>query len=630
MRIQRPFSALCRYTVAHKTLQTTRIHRNIFHGAKFSALAAHSSDNNAFSSPRLRCLSTEAAASIDNVEEDWPRFEDKDNLHPRSKKALKNLGLTTMTEIQAKTFDAAASGQDVLARARTGTGKTMAFLLPSLERILENPIPGQVNMLILCPTRELASQIAEQTRQLTSAHSGISYQVMFGGASRRRDVERLENKVPTILVATPGRIQDHFDNTYVGDRRFSTLFHRTQLLVLDEMDRLLDMGFRGAVEQIISYLPLQRQTLLFSATLPPGVRHLVERNMNKDFVTVDCIHDSDPATHTNELVQQSHVIVPNDKLVLAKIGILLRIMQDPNAKMICFFPTTKMTKYYAELFNQGLGRTVMELHSGKSQSYRTSASNRFRELKRGVLFTSDVSARGVDYKDVSHVVQVGMADSRETYIHRLGRTARAGKKGHGILILSDIEKGFLRQLQGLDVGVDEEMQQVVDSPPSDEVSEKLEPVLESIRNGQNKSLVKSAQASYRGMIGYYRGHLKRIGVKSPEKLVSFVNDYSKQTGVSKIPALSAKAARSMGVYGISGLNYAPEGKGGGNAPRNGRGSASKKKRSGKKRSGGGARRESESDWLGPSSHAGNKDWSPWSDNRSDDEWFHTTNSRKKR
>jgi ATP-dependent RNA helicase MSS116 len=555
-----------------------------------------------------RCLSTE---TIPVVEEDFPRFEDKDNLHHLSKKAMQNMGLTTMTEIQAKTFDDAASGKDVLARARTGTGKTMAFLLPALERILENPIEGQVNMLILCPTRELASQIAEQTRQLISTHPGISYQVMFGGASRTRDVERLEYRVPTILVATPGRIQDHFDNTYVRDKRFSTLFHQTQILVLDEMDRLLDMGFRSAVEQIITYLPLQRQTLLFSATLPPGVKHLIERNMRKDFVMVDCIHDSDPTTHTNELVKQSHVVVPQDKLVMAKVAIFLDILQDPNAKMIVFFPTTKMVNYFAELFNHGLGRSVMELHSGKSQAYRTSASNRFRELKRGVLFTSDVSARGVDYKDVSHVVQVGMADSRETYIHRLGRTARAGKKGHGILILSEIEQGFLRMLNGLDIPVDEEMQALVNNPPSDAVVKELEPVLESIRTGRNPSLVKSAQGAYRGMMGYYRGQLKRIGVQSPEQLVQFINSYSIQTGLSKVPEVSAKSAQTLGLYGVSGLTYAPEGTQRGPARQGGAFSFQKKRSSSKKRSAKPGNRAPENDWLGQSSSGGGKDWTPW-------------------
>ena len=613
--IQKPFLALCYSTLARNTVKIRSIHHGRFrfpthHHSLATAstalfqpripqvpryLTADQADAAPFT-PR-RCLSTEAA-----VEDTWPRFEDKDNLHRLSKKALAKMGISKMTEIQAKTFDHAASGMDVMARARTGTGKTLAFLLPALERILENPTEGQVNMLVLCPTRELASQIAEQTRQLISSHPGISYQVMFGGASRRKDVERLEHRVPTIVVATPGRIQDHFDNTFVRDKRFSTLFHGTQILVLDEMDRLLDMGFRKVVEKLSSYLPLQRQTLLFSATLPPGVKQLIERHMRKDFVTVDCIHDSDPTSHTNELVQQSHVVVPQDKLVVATVGMLLDILQDGNAKMIVFFPTTKMVKYYAELFNHGLGRTVMELHSGKSQSYRTSASNRFRELQKGVLFTSDVSARGVDYKDVSHVVQVGMADSRETYIHRLGRTARAGKKGHGILILSDIEHGFLRMLQGLDIPLDDEMQCLVNSPPSAHVMKELDPVLESVRAGRNPSLVKSAQDAYRGMMGYYSGQLKRIGVRSPEQLVEFINGYSIQTGLNDVPTLSAKSARNMGLHGVSGLVYASEGKERGTASRQ----APKTKRASKTRSAKQVNQALGNDWLGQSSRGGSK------------------------
>ena len=573
----RPFTWLCRCTPARRTLQNTRIHHAAFQSSSFSAFAARPplSVSSRFERETAvaRFMSTEAREE----EEEYPRFEDKLNLHPSSKKALEKMGLKTMTEIQAKTFDAAASGQDVMARARTGTGKTMAFLLPALNRIAENPIKGQVNMLILSPTRELASQIANQARQLTSAHSGMSYQVMFGGSSRQKDIQQLENRVPTIIVATPGRLQDHFDNTHVRDKRFSALFHKTQVLVLDEMDRLLDMGFRKSVEQIMTYLPLQKQTLLFSATLPTGVKQLIKGHMSSDYVTVDCIHDADPASHTNDLVEQSHVVVSQDKVVMATIGILLRILEDPDTKVIVFFPTTKMVKYYAELFNGGLERTVIELHSGKSQSYRTSASNRFREVKKGVLFTSDVSARGVDYDNVSHVVQVGMADSRETYIHRLGRTARAGKKGQGILVLSEIEKGFLRMLQGLDIKVDEEMHELAVNPPSERVLQQLDPVMESIRTKRNLSLVKSAQGSYRGMMGYYKGNLSRIGIKSPEKCVQFVNSYALQSGLDQVPTFTERTARNMGMFGVAGIKCGPDerggsgGGGGGNGYRGGGG-----------------------------------------------------------
>jgi ATP-dependent RNA helicase MSS116, mitochondrial len=358
-----------------------------------------------------------------------------------------------MTEIQAKTFDAAVAGRDVLARSRTGTGKTIAFLLPALERIIQfnnqNSIQqgGGIQMLILCPTRELALQIAEQTRQLTSSFStsssrtadskmAITQQVMFGGSSRNADVSRLKSCIPTILIATPGRIQDHLDNTVIhstkhGRASFASLFQHTHLLVLDEMDRLLDMGFRLPVEKILSSLPSQehRQTLLFSATLPTDVRQVIARNLKRDFVTVDCIHDADPASHTNNAVQQSHVVAHRDQYVEATVRVLLHILEtDPQAKLIVFFPTTKMVKFYAELFNKGVlsgnsnKKQVLELHSGKTQAARTSTSDAFRKVSKetggGVLFTSDVSARGVDYKDVTHVVQVGMADSRETYIHR--------------------------------------------------------------------------------------------------------------------------------------------------------------------------------------------------------------------
>jgi ATP-dependent RNA helicase MSS116 len=328
------------------------------------------------------------------------------------------------------------------------------------------------------------------------------------------------------------------------------------------MDRLLDMGFRKPVEEIMTYLPLHKQTLLFSATLPTGVKQLVKGHMSSNYSTVDCIHDADPGSHTNDLVEQSHVVVSQDKVVMATISILLRILEDPNAKLIVFFPTTKMVKFYAELFNHGLERTVIELHSGKSQGYRTSASNRFREVKKGVLFTSDVSARGVDYDDVSHVVQVGMADSRETYIHRLGRTARAGKKGHGVLVLSEIEKGFLKMLQGLDIKVDEELHELAVSPPSERVLQQLDPVLESIRTKRNSSLFKSAEGAYRGMMGYYKGNLSRVGIKSLEKCVEFVNSYALQSGLDQVPTFTERTARNMGMYGVAGIKCGPDERGG--------------------------------------------------------------------
>lgn len=157
---------------------------------------------------------------------------------------------------------------------------------------------------------------------------------------------------------------------------------------------------------------------------------------------------------------------------------------------------------------------------------------------------------------------MGIADSRESYIHRLGRTARAGQKGHGLLILSHFEQGFLPTLTGLNIPVNEELQKLVDSPPSEALKKELDPVLESIHNGRNRSLAKSAQGAYRGMLGFYNSQLKRIGVRSIDRLIEFLNSFALQTGLSQVPGMSASTAKQMGIYGAAGLHYHAEEKSG--------------------------------------------------------------------
>jgi ATP-dependent RNA helicase MSS116 len=183
------------------------------------------------------------------------------------------------------------------------------------------------------------------------------------------------------------------------------------------------MGFRREVDDIISYLgpPSKRQTLLFSATVPPEVRKVMAATMRPNFVTVDCIHDNDASTHTNAQVEQSHVILDgHSRWVTGTVEILTKIIEKEKGdlKMVVFFPTANMVAFYADLFNNGLGINVLELHSRKSQSFRTRTADEFRTVENGILFTSDVTARGVHYDLVSHVVQVAIADSRETYVHR--------------------------------------------------------------------------------------------------------------------------------------------------------------------------------------------------------------------
>jgi len=192
------------------------------------------------------------------------------------------------------------------------------------------------------------------------------------------------------------------------------------------------MGFREDVRQLLTYLPPKhsRQTLLFSATVPPSVQEMIDECVKSERVLVDCIQEDDPNTHVVNTVEQSHAIIPKDKLVWGIASTILDIMDNNERhKILVFFPTTSQVSYFSALFNKGLGRRVLEIHSRKNQDVRSNTSDRFRQAQQAVMFTSDVSARGVDYPDVTHVIQIGTARDRETYIHRLGRTGRAGKAG---------------------------------------------------------------------------------------------------------------------------------------------------------------------------------------------------------
>jgi ATP-dependent RNA helicase MSS116 len=332
-------------------------------------------------------------------------FAERKDLHPNSKRALTQvMGLTTMTEIQARTFAAASSGRDVLGRARTGTGKTIAFLLPAIERVLQSgeyQVGRNVGILVISPTRELATQIAQVAESLVTFHHDLSVQVVYGGTKLGRDVNQLKKALPTILVATPGRLKDHLESTVINGRKFGAdIMASTPVLVLDETDRLLDMGFRREIAQILTFLPRsqKRQTLLFSATIPPELKQIMAETMKPDFIEVDCINDGDGATHTNARVQQSHVIIPSmDRYVSSVVEIVCLAMKDggKDGKIVVFFPTAKMVSFFAALFSDGLDIPVMELHSKKSQGHRNKASAQFRSASSAVLFTSDVSARGM-------------------------------------------------------------------------------------------------------------------------------------------------------------------------------------------------------------------------------------------
>jgi ATP-dependent RNA helicase MSS116 len=440
-------------------------------------------------------------------------------------------------------------------------------------------------MLILSPTRELAVQIHNQAQVLTSSHtnSGDSIndsnhpmvcQVMYGGSSRNNDLKKLQSNTPFILVATPGRLIDHMQNSHVNGVPFSEMIGNVSVLIVDEADRCLDMGFRTDMEWILDVmgryrkkqedmqqtLMEERQTLLFSATFGKDLRSIMDKCMRHNYVTVDCVHDVDPTTHTNQSVSQTFVTLPPPRkrvdistMNAAKSSIvststyddvdqyrwisglvdiisdIVHVRNPDEFKVVVFFPTTALCQFFSHVFTNVYKIPVIELHSKKSQSNRTFTSKLFRQVDKGVLFTTDVSARGVDYPNVSHVIQFGSAETRETYIHRLGRTGRAGRKGKGIIIVGSKgeERAFIGQeLQGLEIKRDEFYQSVVFGNTiakegdegggvngakrrNDINAARLQKIRSSIRDNTNPDLRNLASQAYRSLLGYYVSRMTR-------------------------------------------------------------------------------------------------------------------------
>jgi len=469
------------------------------------------------------------------------------------------MGLQTMTEVQAKTFAAALDGKDVLARARTGTGKTLAFLVPTAERILSNPsyLPGRtIGCLVVAPTRELAIQIGEEAEKLLSHHSDLTVQVMYGGTKMARDMNALNKRLPSILVATPGRLLDHCQETRLRGRKFNDdIMGNTEIVVLDEIDRLLDMGFRREIQKILSYLPRKekRQTMLFSATLPKGLKKVMRESMRDDYLEVDCVRDGREATPTNLRVTQSHVVLPSmDTVVQSIYSILKQETTEKPFKLVVFFPTARMVGFFADFFSEGFDHPIVELHSKKSQSSRNTASDIFRRSKNAILFTSDLSARGIDYPDVTQVIQIGIPESRDQYIHRLGRTARAGKEGKGLLVLLPFESKFLSELRGINVPQDQELVKMLLQPSDSEEPEWMTRNFSRIQNGGNK-LASSAQLAYLAFLGYYLGQVNRIH-HNKVGVVEISNDFSKAIGLGEVPAIPQKLVSKMELGGVKGVS----------------------------------------------------------------------------
>jgi ATP-dependent RNA helicase RhlE len=362
------------------------------------------------------------------------RFSDL-SLAPEFLKALAKKGYTEPTPIQKKAIPHAMDGMDVVAVAQTGTGKTAAFALPTLQWLFDNPGPHgggrwhHIRCLVLSPTRELASQIGEAFEAYAKG-TDLTCQVIFGGVNQNPQVRALK-KGQDILVATPGRLLDLMGQGHVDLRDI-------EVFVLDEADRMLDMGFIHDVRRIMEDLPEDKQTLLFSATMPDDITKLARRFL-VDPVRVEV---TPPATTVEKIDQFLFHVDKNNKRKL-----LAHLLEDPAIEKVLVFSRTKhgANRIARELENVGIGAAA--IHGNKSQGARERALAGFKDGKIRVLVATDIAARGIDIRGVSHVIQVDLPEVPDQYVHRIGRTARAGAAGIAFAFCSPDERDYLKQIE---------------------------------------------------------------------------------------------------------------------------------------------------------------------------------------
>lgn len=475
-------------------------------------------------------------------------------------RALNDVGITALTPVQVACIPACLEGRDVLAKAKTGTGKTLGFLIPSCERLVRSARPLQgdgidpIRALVLSSTRELATQITTQARKLTSRLSGFNVEEILGGASITNQRERLDPLVARfackyggtvdLLVATPGRLLEHIQTT----ENFASRLKGVEILVLDEVDQLLDGGFKRSIEAIVADLPSSRQTLCFSATVPDRLQPLLALALSGDHIVVDCVGKNAVDTHTH--IEQSIFIHSLEHSLLVLLTTLRKeIKCNPDTyKIIVFLPTARATQFNtAVLKNIGL-HNVMEIHSRCSQGERNAVSDRFRTNNKIILLSSDVSARGVDYPDITLVVQVGAPTSKDQYVQRLGRTGRAGKSGAGTLLLCDYEAQFTKVLHDLPVST----RYFKDEAPQDVAAQAEE--VRALQHAAASVDEEVASQTYRAWIMSTVAQRKSFKW-TKHQLVSHAALFATHVlGRTQLPTLERQLAVKLGLGDIEGLS----------------------------------------------------------------------------
>lgn len=349
------------------------------------------------------------------------------SFHPKVMAGITAAGYTSPTPIQAQSIPRIMAGHDVMGLAQTGTGKTAAFALPILHRLMQGP-RKQVRALVIAPTRELAEQINDAMLEL-GRQTRLKSITVYGGVGVNPQIEKLKNGVE-IVVACPGRLLDHINQ---GTIDLGSL----EVLVLDEADQMFDMGFLPDIRRILKHLPSQRQTLLFSATMPPEIRGLA-REILRDPATVQVDTVAPAATVT-------HALYPVPQHL--KTPLLMQLLQHTDTESVLIFTRTKhRAKRLGEQLEKA-GYTAASLQGNLSQNRRQAAMEGFRSGKYQILVATDIAARGIDVSLVSHVVNYDIPDTTEAYIHRIGRTGRAAKNGDAFTLVTDDDGAMVRAIE---------------------------------------------------------------------------------------------------------------------------------------------------------------------------------------
>ncbi|CRG82930.1 hypothetical protein PISL3812_00277 [Talaromyces islandicus] len=475
-------------------------------------------------------------------------------LNSKLLQALNVLGFESMTPVQHRVLNELPDlRSDCLVQAKTGTGKTLAFLLPALHCLLQGhysaPPRGQVAILIITPTRELAQQIAKACDQLTSQlATPLECHIAVGGTARALSLKRFMNGAPSILVATPGRLKDYLSEAPTAEK-----LSDIKTLILDEADTMLEKGFLVDVKQILRLIPPKDtgwQGMCFSATVPPKVKDVVSVVLKPGYSTISTIDKNESPTH--ERVPQYHVLIPSVRDTFTALASLLKLEIQNNSKIIVFGITAKMVALFAAVFSQGLTPLkVFEIHSRLNQGARTRTTTQFKEAESGILFASDVIGRGMDFPNVDLVIQVGLPSNGEQYVHRVGRTARAGNDGRAIILLTQPESFFMNNNRHLPIKP---------HPQTDEINAGASLCANAVTQamyGIDETIKQGAYSSY---IGFFAGSglLKALRLDKPG-LVQLANELAmKGMACPEPPPMDKKIVGKMGLKGVPGFNYARE------------------------------------------------------------------------